>query len=41
MESAAVSNHPLVILNPTANRGEMDYFRVAVRSRVFSCQEWF
>ena len=41
MESAAVSNHPPVILNPAANRSEMDYFRAAVRSRVFSSQEWF
>lgn len=34
MEFGVVSNHPLVILNPAANRGKMDYFRAVVRSRV-------
>jgi diacylglycerol kinase (ATP) len=34
MASAIVSNHPLIILNPAANRGKMGYFRAVVRSRV-------
>jgi diacylglycerol kinase (ATP) len=34
MESSVVSGHPLVILNPSANRGKMDQIRAAVRSRV-------
>src|SRR5258708_39010285 len=34
MASSIVSNHPLIILNPAANRGKMGYFRAVVRSRV-------
>jgi len=34
METSASSSHPLVILNPAANRGKMSPYRELVRSRV-------
>lgn len=33
MESSSSSDHPLVILNPAANRGKMSHHRALVRSR--------
>src|SRR5712692_12055788 len=33
METSPSSGHPLVILNPAANRGNMAHYRAVVRSR--------
>ena len=34
MEAASTPGNPLVILNPTANRGKMAFYRALIRKRV-------